>query len=147
LREKENIPQGDIESAEEESPMDERRLDHRYELPLPAVIKSVAQGGLLQAKIHDISTYGVYFTTDQPLTVGLNFDLSLTLPKNVTHGSEVVVDARATVVRVDNIEDETEEKRFGIAASIRKYNVSPVAVGFALHKADQARCKVPHLAD
>jgi hypothetical protein len=119
--------------------MEERRLAQRYMVPLPAVVKGVTDDKeVLEAKTRDISTHGVYLTADQPLTVGLNFNLSVILPKNVTHGSEVVLDARATVVRVDDPKHTGEATGFGIAASIVKYSISHVAVGFALHRAEQA---------
>lgn len=117
--------------------MQERRLTHRYALPLPAMLKRVEKEmGLLQAKTRDISTHGIYLMTDQPLTVGLNFILSVTLPKIVTHGCEVVLDARATVIRVDRPQAHGNVESFGIAALIGIHNINPFALGFALHRAE-----------
>jgi hypothetical protein len=48
----------------------------------------------------------------------------------------VVIDAQARVMRVDESPAKVRD-RFGIAAVIDRFNVSRVAVDFALHKAEQ----------
>ena len=120
--------------------MEDRRVAYRYRLPLPVVVRRLPldQGpGELQAMTRDVSTSGVYFTSGQRLSVGIKLDLALTLPPEVTQGSEVVIDAQARVMRVD--EQPTDFlNRFGIAAVIDRFNVSRAAVDFALHKAEQA---------
>ena len=120
--------------------MEDRRVAYRYRLPLAVVVRRLPldQGpGELQAMTRDVSTSGVYFTSGQRLSVGIKLDLALTLPPEVTQGSEVVIDAQARVMRVD--EQPTDLlNRFGIAAVIDRFNVSRAAVDFALHKAEQA---------
>jgi PilZ domain len=119
--------------------MEERRVAHRYKLPLPVIVKllqSAAAPGELRATTRDVSTSGVYFTSDERLTVGIKLDLSLTLPPEVTQGSAVIVDAQARVMRVDE-QPAGAADRFGIAAIIDRFNVSRAAVDFALHKAEQ----------
>jgi hypothetical protein len=125
--------------------MEERRLAHRYKLPLPAVIKTLPLGaaeGELRVTTRDVSTSGVYFTSDERLAVGVKLDLSLTLPPEVTQGSAVIVDAQAHVMRVDERPAGAGD-RFGIAAIIDRFNVSRAAVDFALHKAEQVTEKRP----
>jgi hypothetical protein len=120
--------------------MEERRVAHRYRVPLPASIRLLqpsATPGELHATTRDVSTSGIYFTSDQPLAIGARFDLSLTFPAEITNGSAVVVDAQARVLRVDERQAE-DSNRFGIAAAIDRLNVSRTAVDFALHKAEQA---------
>jgi len=119
--------------------MEERRVAHRYKLPLPVIVKSLPQdtvAGELRVTTRDVSTSGVYFTSDQRFSVGLKLDLSLTLPSEVTQGSAVVIDAQARVMRVDERPADLRN-RFGIAAIIDRFNVSRAAVDFALHKAEQ----------
>jgi hypothetical protein len=119
--------------------MEERRVAHRYKLPLPVIVKRLplqAAPGEIHVTTRDVSTSGVYFTSDERLAVGIKLDLSLTLPPEVTQGSAVVIDAQARVMRVDEQPTGTDD-RFGIAAVIDKFNVSRVAVDFALHKAEQ----------
>ena len=120
--------------------MEDRRVAYRYRLPLAVVVRRLPldQGpGEHQAMTRDVSTSGVYFTSGQRLSVGIKLDLALTLPPEVTQGSEVVIDAQARVMRVD--EQPTDFlNRFGIAAVIDRFNVSRAAVDFALHKAEHA---------
>lgn len=85
----------------------------------------------------DVSTGGIYFTTDQPLAIGARLDLSLAFPAEIANGSAVVVDAQARVLRVDERQAGSSD-RFGIAAAIDRLNVNRTAVDFALHKAEQA---------
>ena len=120
--------------------MEERRVAHRYRVPLPTSIRLIQSGptpGELHVITRDVSTSGIYFTSDQPLAIGARFDLSLTFPAEIANGSAVVVDAQARVLRVDQRQAEDSD-RFGIAAAIDRLNVSRTAVDFALHKAEQA---------
>jgi len=120
--------------------MEERRVAHRYKLPLPVIVKRLpleTAPGEIHVTTRDVSTSGVYFTSDERLAVGIRLDLSLTLPAEVTQGSAVVIDAQARVMRVDEQPIGVDD-RFGIAAVIDKFNVSRASVDFALHKAEQA---------
>jgi hypothetical protein len=105
--------------------MDERRGAHRYKLPLSLVVKLLpasSEPELLHARTRDVSTRGVYFTTDRKLPVGMKVDLSLTLPKEVTQGSPVIVAAKARVVRHEE-KSENSTRRVGIAAQFEQYNL------------------------
>jgi hypothetical protein len=119
--------------------MEERRVAHRYKLPLPVIVKRLPledAPGEMHVTTRDVSTSGVYFTSDQRLAVGILLDLSLTLPPEVTQGSAVVIDAQARVLRVDE-QPGAGHDRFGIAAAIDRFNVSRASVDFVLHKAEQ----------
>jgi hypothetical protein len=104
--------------------MTERRTARRYDLSLPVIIRlpqekeSSAQSG----KTRDISTRGVYFTIDQDYGAGTELDLTLTLPSEVTRGSEVFIRAMGKVVRVDR-EPEAGSSRVGVAAVIERYEI------------------------
>ena len=128
--------------------MEERRVAHRYKLPLPVIVKRLpleAAPNEIRVTTRDVSTGGVYFTTDQRLEPGIKLDLSLALPPEVTHGSAVIIDAQARVMRVDESLVSGSD-RFGIAAIIDKFNVSRAAVDFALHKAEQVAGSRPTAA-
>ena len=119
--------------------MEERRLAHRYKMPLPISVRmlsSHAAPGELRVTTRDVSTSGIYFTSDEALPVGVKLDLSLTLPNEIANGSTVVIDAQARVLRVDEHPGGAAD-RFGIAATIERLNVGRTAVDFALHKAEQ----------
>jgi hypothetical protein len=127
--------------------MEERRVAHRYKLPLAVIVKRLpldAAPSEMRVTTRDVSTSGVYFTSDQRLTVGIKLDLSLTLPPEVAQGSSVIIDAQARVMRVD--EQPGVSERFGIAAVIDKFNISRAAVDFALHKAEHVADKRPPAA-
>jgi PilZ domain len=128
--------------------MDDRRVAHRYKLPLSVIVKRVQPAAMpaeIRVTTRDVSTGGVYFTTDQRLAVGIRLDLSLSLPPEVTQGSPVVIDAQARVTRVDESPSGARDG-FGIAAVIDRFNVSRTAVDFALHKAEQASGERPPAA-
>jgi hypothetical protein len=75
-----------------------------------------------EVKTRDISTRGLYFVMDQDLEAGSELDLTLTLPPEVTHGSEVFVRAQGKVIRVEpRIED--GNTRMGVAALIERYDI------------------------
>jgi hypothetical protein len=125
--------------------MEERRVAYRYKLPLPVIVKRLPldpPAGELRGTARDVSTSGIYFTSDERLAVGLKLDLALALPSEVTQGSPVLIDAQARVTRVDE-QPAGREDRFGIAVVIDRFNVSRAAVDFALHKAEQASGKRP----
>jgi PilZ domain-containing protein len=104
--------------------MMERRTTRRYDLSLPMIIR-IPMGKSLEsqeAKTRDISTRGLYFVLDQNLEAGSELDLTLTLPAEVTHGSEVFVRAQGRVIRVEaRIED--GNTRMGVAALIERYDI------------------------
>jgi hypothetical protein len=76
----------------------------------------------LHARMEDVSSQGLYFTSNQRLAVGTRFNLCLTLPTELTHDNDVVIDAQARVVRVVE-KPENVVKRVGIAALIERYNI------------------------
>jgi len=73
-------------------------------------------------KTRDISTRGVYFTVDEDLSAGSELDITLTLPSEVTRGSEVFIRAMGKVVRVDK-KPEHGGSRVGVAAVIERYEI------------------------
>lgn len=104
--------------------MSERRTTRRYDLSLPVLIRVPAekQTESQMGKTRDISTRGLYFVMDQDLQAGSELDLTLTLPAEVTNGSEVFVHAQGRVLRVEpRIEDGSA--RMGVAAVIERYDI------------------------
>ncbi len=104
--------------------MTERRMARRYDLTLPVSIRFAVENLLTkqEGKTRDISTRGLYFVVSQELQSGSELDITLTLPAEITHGTEVLVRAQAKIVRVEHrVEDETP--RMGIAAVIERYDI------------------------
>ena len=108
--------------------MSERRNARRYDLSLPVLIRipseaaGVRMAGLQKGETLDISTRGMYFIIEQDLEAGSELDITLTLPAEITHGSEVFVKAAGKVVRVDP-RSEARNMRLGVAAVIERYDI------------------------
>lgn len=104
--------------------MTERRTARRYDLSLPVIIRIPAErvADSQKGKTRDISTRGVYFVLEQDMEAGSELDITMTLPAEVTHGSEVFVRALGKVVRVERrVED--GNARMGVAAVIERYDI------------------------
>jgi hypothetical protein len=104
--------------------MTERRTARRYDLSLPVIIRIPTERAVdsQEGKTRDISTRGLYFVVGQDLQAGSELDITLTLPAEITHGTEVFVRALGKVVRVERrLEDGTA--RLGVAAVIERYDI------------------------
>ncbi len=111
--------------------MTERRIARRYELSLPVVVRSPIERQVesRNGQTRDISTRGVYFLIEENMAPGTELDFTLTLPAEITRGTEVFIRAHGRVVRVERKTDDGLEK-LGIAAVIEKYDIiraEPVA--------------------
>jgi len=105
--------------------MTERRIARRYELSLPVVVRAAAerkQADSRNGKTRDISTRGVYFLIDRQLEAGSTLDFMLTLPAEITQGTEVFIHAQGKVVRIEEKPGENGG-RVGVAAVIEKYDI------------------------
>ena len=104
--------------------MTERRTARRYDLSLPVIIRVPAEqvADSQEGKTRDISTRGLYFVIEQDLEAGSELDLTLTLPAEITHGTEVFVRALGKVVRVER-RMEDGSARMGVAAVIERYDI------------------------
>jgi len=104
--------------------MSERRSARRYDLSLPIMIRTAAQGSAetQKGKTRDISTRGLYFVIDHDLHGGSSLDIMLTLPAELTNGDEVLVKAAGKVVRVEERVEDGNLRR-GVAAIIERYDI------------------------
>src|SRR5258708_32668039 len=103
--------------------MTERRTARRYDLSLPVIIRiPIEKESARNGKTRDISTRGVYFMIDQDLNAGAELDITLTLPSEVTRGSEVFIRAIGKVVRVER-KPENVSTSVEIAAVIERYEI------------------------
>jgi c-di-GMP-binding flagellar brake protein YcgR len=108
--------------------MSERRNARRYDLALPVMIRvpsdtpDIRMTGLQKGETLDISTRGMYFIIEKDLPAGSELDITLTLPAEITHGSEVFVKVAGKVVRVDP-RSEARNMRLGVAAVIERYDI------------------------
>jgi PilZ domain len=104
--------------------MTERRMARRYDLSLPVNVRIPInrEPGSHSGQTRDISTRGVYFTTQKELSLGTEVDFTLTLPAEITRGDEVFVRAHGRIVRTDRRHDEGVDT-IGIAAVIERYDI------------------------
>lgn len=104
--------------------MTERRMARRYDLSLPVNIRMPVNRDPRShsGQTRDISTRGVYFTLQNDLLPGTEVDFTLTLPAEITRGTEVFVRAHGRVVRVDKRTDDNHQS-VGVAAVIERYDI------------------------
>lgn len=104
--------------------MTERRMARRYDLSLPVNIRLPIsrEPRSHNGQTRDISTRGVYFMMQNELAPGTELDFTLTLPAEITRGTEVFVRAHGRVIRVDKRTDD-EHETIGVAAVIERYDI------------------------
>jgi PilZ domain len=104
--------------------MTERRTARRYDLSLPVIVRIPIekQVGSRNGKTRNISTRGVYFMIDNELSTGSELDLTMTLPAEVTGGTEVFIRAIGKVLRTEMRPDNGND-RVGVAAIIERYEI------------------------
>jgi hypothetical protein len=104
--------------------MTERRMARRYDLSLPLNVRMPInrEPRAHSGQTRDISTRGVYFTVPNDLAPGTEVDFTLTLPAEITRGTEVFVRAHGRVIRVDKRSDDNHET-IGVAAVIERYDI------------------------
>jgi hypothetical protein len=107
--------------------MTERRNARRYDLSLPVLVRLPIHREPASHNGHtrDISTRGVYFIMTKDMPTGTELDFTLTLPAEITRGTEVFVRAHGRVVRVDRRDSEEHETvgSVGVAAVIERYDI------------------------
>jgi len=104
--------------------MTERRSARRYDLSLPVLVRLPIgrEPESHSGQTRDISTRGVYFSLDKEIAPGTELDFTLTLPAEITRGTEVFVRAHGKVVRIDKRRDDGHES-IGVAAVIERYDI------------------------
>jgi hypothetical protein len=102
----------------------ERRTTRRYDLSLPVIVRVPTERAVetQKGKTRDISPRGLYFVIAENLESGSEIDITLTLPSEITHGTDVFVRALGKVIRVERrVEDGST--RMGVAAVIERYDI------------------------
>jgi len=104
--------------------MTERRTARRYDLTLPVAVRVPVQRPVATRKgtTRDVSTKGLYFLVDQNMEPGAELDITLTLPAEITHATDVLVHAKGRVVRVEN-RIGNDNPHLGVAAIIERYDI------------------------
>jgi hypothetical protein len=103
------------------APKSERRSQNRIPLRLPVSIRS-PQSESVTGHTRDLSMSGIFLYTDAEILQGSELEMVLMLPPQFTNGEKQWVCCRASVVRVENGED---DKRIGVAANIHNIATLP----------------------
>ena len=104
----------------------ERRSGQRTPVRVPVSVKttsgSTETGGVTTGVTRDLSEGGVFLYTDSQISEGSQLEMVLILPPEITKSEKQWVCCQASVVRV---EEGQQEGSFGVAASIRSMDVLP----------------------
>jgi c-di-GMP-binding flagellar brake protein YcgR len=104
---------------------DERRSRNRIPARLP--VKITAAGSPPQTgHTRDLSAGGVFLYTDANVVEGSELEMILILPPELTQGEKRWACCQASVVRV---EPAGKDGNFGLAASIRRFELMPEIPG------------------
>ena len=103
----------------------ERRKAQRYSLSLPVSIHAPTERRFpsRNGKTCDISSCGVYFVVEDDPGEGAVLNLTITVPAELTGGSEVLIHLIGTAVRVEGRVDGGVEM-FGVAATFDSYEMA-----------------------
>jgi len=109
----------------------ERRVGQRFPYLLPLSLcqpaGSVEGAGFTQ----DLSSRGVFFFTDAPLTEGAEIELTLRMPSEITLGESMLVRCRGRILRVVrpssayNFTSARTETKIGVAVRLECYEYLP----------------------
>ena len=108
----------------------ERRVGQRFSYLLPLSIREAS--GSLQGMgfTQDLSSRGVFFFTDLALTVGMEIEVTLRMPSEITLGEGMPVRCRGRVLRVTSpVAASTTgagaETKIGVAVRLDGYEYLP----------------------
>jgi PilZ domain len=102
--------------------MSTKRVARRHNVALPIVLAELPQRThVIHGTTRNISTHGLYFTTDLSVAAGLRLEFSFTLPADVQE-NQATVAGRARVVRVE--EPGSGSDKVGIAVAIESFKIT-----------------------
>ncbi len=78
----------------------ERRVGQRFPYVLAISFRQVANSVEGMAFTQDLSSRGVFFFTDAPLTAGSEIELTLRMPSEITLGESMPVRCRGHILRI-----------------------------------------------
>lgn len=109
------------DGQESGGPVSDARTGKRFPLELPIKIHKEQESGEHAGVTGNLSAAGVYIRADAALDVGSNVEFEITLPPEVTGGTEsVVVQCRGRVVRTDEPGGTADSR--GVACVIDSYD-------------------------
>ena len=112
----------------------ERRVGQRFPYLLPISFRDPSGSMQGVGFTQDLSSRGVFFFTDAPLTQGAEIEITLCMPSEITLGESMPVRCRARVLRTVCSGVAGAENRIGVAVRLECYEYLPDSPDFALSR-------------
>jgi PilZ domain len=134
----------------------ERRVGQRFPYLLPLSLRQPAESLEGVGFTQDLSSRGVFFFTDAPLSEGAEIELTLRMPSEITLGDSMPVRCRGRILRVIRPAAPTEkcsspaETKIGVAVRFEGYEYlsecssAPSTRVSPLHPQHEEEQAVPH---
>src|SRR6202043_1469895 len=113
----------------------ERRVGQRFPYLLPLSLRQPAVSLEGVGFTQDLSSRGVFFFTDAPLTEGAEIEITLRMPSEITLGESMPVRCRGRILRVtrpaaassdrSRAEAKITESKIGVAVRLEGYEYLP----------------------
>lgn len=110
----------------------ERRVGQRFPYLLPVALRECAGSVESVGFTQDLSSRGVFFFTDAPLTEGAEIELTLRMPSEITLGESMPVRCRGRILRVmrpaahpQGFTSARAETKIGVAVRLECYEYLP----------------------
>lgn len=98
-----------------------RRREHRFNLPLPAVVQGRSPDGtpfFEKSSLHNISSTGAFFFLDSAIVIGSKIQVLIDLPRTLTEKKDLKLSLNGAVTRLTKSEDPS--KKQGVALRFTK---------------------------
>jgi hypothetical protein len=108
----------------------ERRVGQRFTYLLPVSIREASSSVQGMGFTQDLSSRGVFFFTDLPLTTGMEIEVTLRMPSEITLGQGMPVRCRGRVLRITSPvagqnAGSGAETKIGVAVRLDGYEYLP----------------------
>lgn len=109
----------------------ERRVGQRFPYLLPVSLRQAAGSIEGVGFTQDLSSRGVFFFTDAPLTEGAEVELTLRMPSEITLGESMPVRCRGRILRITrpasalDVTSPSAETKIGVAVRLECYEYLP----------------------
>jgi len=111
----------------------ERRIGQRFSFNLPVSLREPSSGATGIGFTHDLSSRGVFFFTEMPMQEGMEIELTLMMPSEITLGESMRVRCRGRVLRILRTEEKSfcpgktnsADNKIGVAVCLSSYEYLP----------------------
>jgi hypothetical protein len=108
----------------------ERRVGQRFPYLLPTSFRQISNGIEGVGFTQDLSSRGVFFLTDAPLTEGSEIELTVRMPSEITLGENMPVRCKGRILRIVSQQttsgaSSTTHPKIGVAVRLECYEYLP----------------------